>query len=552
MMTPAEKNEETRFVVRALLQGADPEDGPTPSVRHEILKISRDPGGDLAWLAAYDLDADTRMMAVVTLLQFMKKNAAAPAVFRQIADGVIPVFKRALRAQNVPDKDKVFIGTLLLEFDPEFDEDEVRASFRDFDAVLADVEHQVKTPDSTPSSVASLMEGFGPVMHVDEPIPAGSKAWTNIAMIAEQIINENPASAGLFLGAASSAAIYHGVQETEPLERAIQNLARLNSPEAMWQLWLLSLWPFGGALAKAAGQGYDEMMARGIQPQQAFAPPFGHGLVSSCDGRGARQLALFFKNTGGGNDSLLFMFKDSWGLKDAAAGYGDSSEIEEAFREGPEEIAYAPCTLELARELISDAVGLSLELGKRLPPQVYFCRQYFGESPLGLARRTPDLSAYQPVPKTKRASLIAASSKLMEVPIYFGLWFSSDAAYQFIREHREGLTIPEAKYERFMREVCVLSRADLEHRLAVNLEVEALAGRVGRKANRMAACVLSTLKSGDVPFWDIPYVQELAVYSVYAITKNIDHGFQNQDEANEGDLDSDIDLENLSVIDDDL
>ena len=518
---PAEND--TRFTVGALLQDVDVNDGPTPSIQRKILEISRDPGGDLAWLAAHGRDEATRSAAVLILFQIAKERARKPAVYRRVGEGAISVLKEALRSKSVSDQVKVLLGALLSQFDVEFDPEEFRSNIKNLDATIEDVESHLKTPAPTPAGVTPLLNGFGPVSDVNASVPAVSQAWMHLAMTAERFMNERPATAGVLLSAACAAAIFHDVRETELLARAIRKLALNNSPEAMWQLGILMFWPFGGTLGKAAERGYNEMLARGVTPRPAFAPAFNHGYVSSIDGTGERHTGLFFK-TDAGMESSLLTSKDTWGLKDTTVVFENTPGIESLFRDSPPEIICVPCSLPLARELFADAVALNVEACRRVPPQAFLCRQYLGEDPLDFSRRTPDLSAYEPMARATRAPLVAASAKLMDVPIYAGLWFASEEAYQFIQTYRRGMALNKDKFEIFLRELCIPDMMDLADRLAVNLEVEALAGRAGRRANRMAECVLSALMSGDVPFWDIPYVRELTKHSVAAIADDLENG----------------------------
>jgi hypothetical protein len=173
----------------------------------------------------------------------------------------------------------------------------------------------------------------------------------------------------------------------------------------------------------------------------------------------------------------------------------------------------------------------SVENGKPLPPRAYLCRQYLWESRIDAQRRTSDLSAYKPLPKADILARVADSAVLLDAPIYGCLWFTSDDAYQFIRQHRKGLTLPADKFDVFVREVCAVEGIELMNRMAANLEVEALAGRAGERMNRIAASVQAAIDGVMTPFRDIHYVRGLAKISVEMIAQNVERGYRSQDEA---------------------
>ena len=78
----------------------------------------------------------------------------------------------------------------------------------------------------------------------------------------------------------------------------------------------------------------------------------------------------------------------------------------------------------------------------------------------------------------------------------------------------------------------------LLHRLAVNLEVQALAGRAKETGNKRLARLWWGLRHEVVPFADVPFVEELTRNGLGAIVENVLQGFLTQAEANEAELEA--------------
>ena len=542
---PATKGD-TRFAVRALLQRAEAEEMTPPALLRALADASRDPGGDLSWIIGHDHDEEIVMGAVFLLFKATEEDMLTEAAFDRLAQGAAPVLERALRSADVADRRKAMIGTLMHRLGVPLDVDDFRSCFKDFEGATKELMDRGLKVDATPGSVTAAMEPVGELLSIDgDPIPADAEEWELAENLCARTAKENPSAAAMLLGTVCAAAVWHGLENHKGLAKAIRALVRHDSPEAMWQFGELASWPFGGALAKAAGQVYEEMLKRGLRPRAPFAPEFVKGLVSSNDGSGARQVGLFFKADVGDRDGVLLLCKDTWGLKDVITSYGDPSDLEMVFRHNPHEISHAPCTLELARSLFGDAVHTSLQTGKRLPPNAFLARQYLGEEPIAIEPRTPDLSAYKPVMSGHDPKIAADSAKLADAGIYGGLWYASDAAHDFVRKHQKRGGLPPAKFDQFVREVCVLEGVDLARRMAVNLEVEALAGRAKRKDNQMAARVWSAITGEAVSFADIPYVRELARTAVEMLGESIRQGYGSIAEANQAALDRDDELMRL-------
>ena len=85
--------------------------------------------------------------------------------------------------------------------------------------------------------------------------------------------------------------------------------------------------------------------------------------------------------------------------------------------------------------------------------------------------------------------------------------------------------------------------------MAMNLEVEAWAGRAHHDPNLMAARTWVALVEDVVPFEDIPHVQTLCRLAIERIGSNLFLGFNSQEEANQAQLEYDTTLQDLSLDD---
>lgn len=85
-----------------------------------------------------------------------------------------------------------------------------------------------------------------------------------------------------------------------------------------------------------------------------------------------------------------------------------------------------------------------------------------------------------------------------------------------------------ADFPAFLREVMPLERDRLLHRMAINLEVEALAGRAARKDNQTAARLWLGMKENVAPLETIPFIHGLAGNGIDAIAEDLRRGFKNQ------------------------
>jgi len=194
----------------------------------------------------------------------------------------------------------------------------------------------------------------------------------------------------------------------------------------------------------------------------------------------------------------------------------------------------APCSLGLARELLADAWALHEEIGRPIPSSMFIYLPYFGPEPVEPRRRKPNLGAYMTETMVQSADLVRGSDELVAFPHYGTLSFSSEAAYRFTERcapKRGPAKLSKRNRERFIREVASAERGRLIRRMAVNLEVEALAGRATRPVNQLAAQTWLALNERVCPMEEVPFVWDLAAESTALIVQNLRDGYRNAEEA---------------------
>jgi hypothetical protein len=119
------------------------------------------------------------------------------------------------------------------------------------------------------------------------------------------------------------------------------------------------------------------------------------------------------------------------------------------------------------------------------------------------------------------------------------LYCASDRAYQFVARQLElashedaFLVLNDREMQSFIEEVVLEERPRLLQRLAMNLEVEARAGRAKRASNKRLAHLWLGLQHEVVPFADVPFVVELSHIGFDAVLSNVLQGYTTQAEAN--------------------
>jgi len=238
-------------------------------------------------------------------------------------------------------------------------------------------------------------------------------------------------------------------------------------------------------------------------------------------------------------DALILILNDTVGIKDAWCAFGDSQDVEEVIHERVDDISYAPCTLDLARELVADIWTLHEEKNKPFPGRFFIYRIYLGQEPIMPRRRTPNLGAYMTETMVLSPQLVRNSEEMVEYNSYGGLAFASEEAYQFVRDHapRRGRPRLSARnLDSFIEKVVPREIDQLLSRMAINLELEAIAGRATQKTNQIAAQTWLAISERVCPYQEIPFIYHLADLATQRLVRNLRMGFESQEQANQASL----------------
>ena len=507
---------------------------------HNIVADLEAPGEALAWLAAYDLDPDVSHGAVAALFYVLWNDFEPPSVVDMVREQAAPVLRKAMQNARVPDDRKLALGPLYGVCSGEVSEQEYRSFFKDFqgasDRMITEALDEV-TGD--PESIDTVLAAMHSMASEDDD-PELSRFETT-QLLVSRMIDKKPSVAAAVLAANVS----YGLADELPmdlLEDAVGLMERANCPEAVWFLDDMGSWPATGALGERMRRTAAKMKLMGIQPACSVRAVFSHGLMTSSDGAGSRQVALFFRTPKGGMDTVAVLLKDSVGIKDLICVYEDGAEAEESLRERFDGLPMAPCSLELARELINDALACHARCQTLLPPYWALCRPYFGPAPFAPEVRVPDLRAYDLEALSLDEGLLEDSEVMADSYSYGCFSITSDRAYDFVAGvmPKRATKLPKAKYAQFLREITPEEQALLLSRMAQALEVEALAGRAVQPLNRMAAGVWWAMKNNIMAFHEVPYIKALAVVSIEMIIHNLRMGFRTQAEADQAALEEQL------------
>lgn len=506
----------------------------------KIFCSTDNPGSDLAWLILYDAEEPVALHALMLLFGAIEGDGLPEKARKNLCAGAKESLKTGMRDMAVPDQRKLFAGPLLAKMGERISLEQYSSFFHDFEAASAEFANRLPPDSATPECISRHLEVVGIPMET-EADEEGDDCWESAAADCARMAEKEPGAAAMMICATAAAAIWRNQDSRKDILEVLDVFRHSSDSEAMWQLQTLSLWPFSGRYGEAALTAYNEMLERGVEPRHSFVPEFSHGQISMCDGAGARHVSLFYRTPEGGMDAIAYVHKDSWGMKETFPTFRDCSHLETILGGQATHLATAPCTQSLCREVFADALALSQELGHRVPPNAFLCRQYLGEDVLALERREPNLGAYMLEALRRTPDMAADSEELKDSLSFGGLWFASDAAYDFVAANLKGRksTLPEQQFESFVREVCIVERNELLQRMAANLEVEALAGRAVSRINRMAARTYLAIREEIVPFAEIPYVRALAEHSVLVIKENRKSGYHGQNDANQAAMDHD-------------
>ncbi len=531
----------TREGLRELLRNMAHDDPVQITGALEAIGLSAEgPGGDLAWLAAYDLDRGVAEGAAVLLFNAFQGDFVPEKTQETFDKSARRALRQALEDKNVPDERKVPLAPLLKMAGGAITPGQMETFFDDFQAVSDRLRDQIAdTITDTPQSLEETLETFGVLTGEDEP-PQEEALFAAVAAAADLLPKAPRAGVGIFCAATAMAAeCGHSLEPyADLLEPLSEHLATSNA----WPLARLADWPGAEPLREPIR---STLAQRGIGPDTRLPllleRPFAHGLVTAVDGQGSRSLALFFRTPEGELDAVNLLLNDEQGIRDLWTVYEEGAEAAEQFR--AQRLPLVSCDLDLARALLADAMARHLQNGGVLPGRLFLARPYFGEAPLAPQLRTPNLGAYMLETITPAPALAEESEALAEDSPFGDLWFASDAAYDFVRAHKprraSARKLGKKAFEAFVREIAPVEMETLLARMAQNLELEAWAGRAKQPPNQLAAKTWLVLSAQACPPGDVPYVRALARHGIECILENLAQGYESQAEANAAGLEHD-------------
>ena len=528
------------YVRRLLLEAWHDEETEVDEVLWQLMEGAEDPGRDLAMLAAYDLDRSVWEPASALIVISQREASLAPRDSERLGTGARPVLLGALRDPDLPDDRKYMLGPLYMLCGGDLSREEIGSFFRDFEgAVERQVKEMMARVSDQPASTEQMLSSME---FLESALPGeAERPFAPLLAMGSELATGDPAAAAALLGAAAAIAIEQGEAEGGA-RQAIELVAEHPCPRAAFVLRELGAWPGAGALGTEARLAAERVALAGVEPRASVLSEFSHGILSSIDGAGSRATHLFFRTPEGGMDVVGLILNDAVGVKDVWFVAEDGAEVEAVLRESAVEMSLAPCPLPLAREVVADMWAMHEQLDKPLPGHLFVVRPYLGDAPLEPRRRKPNLGAYMLELVKRSPDLVDRSERLADEAIYGGLFFCSDAAYEHVdqvRPRRGRQRLSRKKLDTFIRDVAILERETLLARMAINLEVESLAGRATQPLNRIAARTWLALTEEVVPFHDVPYIYALADLSTQMIIENLKLGFRSQAAADQAALEMD-------------
>lgn len=490
----------------------------------------------LAWLASRDTDAALRARASRLLGRLLSSSRLPDEARCACRAAGRSVLLAALADRALPDDRKIELIPALEAVDAPLHPLEVGRSFRDpHRAHRYLVGRQLASLPASPAVIDRELRLAG-----------SSGAWPGpmdreidvdaLLSVGEIAAESHPALAALLVPALAAAAAHAGLALRQAAD-LLPSAAATRHPHALFMLRELAALPGTGAIGGRARLLAEELQRAGVSPAPPAGPQFTRGLASVVDGAGSRQLVLLFR-AGRERAALLLLLNDQEGLKDLFLVPTGGTALARELERAPG-IAVAPADLPYGRSLLAEALALHHERVAPLPASFLLFRPYLGSGPIAPRRRVPDLSPFALDRWPRTRSLVDRSELLASLPLCEELYCASDDAYAFLaaRMRRDGTArvtfdVDERDFRSYLRDVAGAEAGLLARRLAVNLEVEARAGRAGRPECRALARVLIALVEGIVPFEEIPFVQALNGIGMRRVAQNVALGHANQREAN--------------------
>jgi|GEM_PF-1196544 len=556
---------ELAIVREYALEMLETDDSPIDVLSH-VAQDTDNGGADLAWLAAYDFDPDVAM-ASVALLAGASYYDEHDLLRKEIWSSAEPVVLAALRNRSLSDERKSALAGVCMRFGHTFENHELRQFFHDFDAVVQQsFDDSMKLAAEEPDELELMLHSASLLSTDDEDVPPPDAVFS-LLQITMEALDKHPAAAAAIIGASVAIAAEHHLP-FDMLAPSLEALRDNASEQAAWTLRELGNLPATGQIGVLARVMAAQVEQGGVVPRPNLRRTFVDGRLSVVDGTGSRHLALAFRTPDDTIDFLQMRISDTDGICEEWVVYDTSETIDELLEDHEdniEQLDYAKCSLETAREIIADAYAIHEELGKPICGRHFIYRPYLGPEPITAQRRTPDLSAYQLESIEQTPDMAEDSEILIDDITYASLWCSSEDAYEFValimlRElgitnwnkgknaassAREAVSRLESTIQpdftddditRFILEVAADEREVLLLRLAANLELRAMLGAADEPVQRAAAETWLTISKNVIPFENIPYIRELASLSFQLISMNFSYGFASQKEANEAQL----------------
>ena len=138
--------------------------------------------------------------------------------------------------------------------------------------------------------------------------------------------------------------------------------------------------------------------------------------------------------------------------------------------------------------------------------------------------------------------LATGSEFAVAYPIYSELLPDSPEQYDFVRRHakkgvrgskgrKDRLSLPKEAFEEFISQLASKGKDVLTRHLAVNLEVEAIAGRSSTYASRAAARALVALEENLAPFATIKFARLICAQWADSALEFIERGYLTLEQA---------------------
>jgi len=497
-----------------------------------IARHSRTPGSDLVWFAAYDFDEKVSSLATGIFTFMMQEETAPEDVRGRIAETAMPDLLQALKNPSLSDDRKYPLSAMYVICGGNLTREELSGFFKDFGSASHRAARRM-TQDIVDShaSLIEVLASMGMFEPNEEPTEQVFLASLDLCRVVRET---EPEAASSLLGALAAIAAEHHF-DLDAAEAALEMMAETRCGRAAWCLDELARWPGTFELADKARELAEELTAEGVNPQPPSPVPLKSGRVSCIDNAGNRMMRLTFELSEERAICCVILLDESCGIK---AVFTIPEEEEDAADTAvllrvlnmPE----APCTSELARELLADARVLNEEADAPLPAGIFILCGLLGGEPILPKRRNPRLDAYDLDNIAGAKKLLRNSGIIATRPPFAYVLFTSTAAYDYVSDSLESVEEPDKNYvDAFIRYAMTHERDTLLSRMATNLELEALAGRAGEQASETAALVYQAIAHETVPFENIPFLRRIAEDSIDQINANLALGFTSQEEANE-------------------